>query len=1139
MATLAELKVPSLNPIIDQLRQLNVVAPTLDLPLVTDEFTINLDTLTAMAKEFNDLLRTLPTKPEALLQDLLGDLKQVAGGSLEVSGLINQIVTPFTQADSVLGEFSDLKLLTNLLLALARLREQPVDQAMLIQFLPISGVASRLTSQLPAVLEPHLAPVQQVRSQINSLLQLELDSGVPLLGGYQTLLEEIATLPLNPGLTVKQLPSLDDTWIKDFTGQIDRFNQGVTDIDLSSIQTRLNSLPDQLNTSLEQALRQLSPLHLAQESNWLNADLTALKKLETLDFSRAARKIQSVVQPLQTLADSGIATITNGAENVITVVEKAIGAADQAVVKVSALVTSVIDRVVDFIDSLDFAKVLDEAQDSFQPVIQKVNSVLKQVGRAIEQLYDFVRQMISKAVALGQQLPSIVDKFHQLLYQITTYLSDPRIKNAVHQVKQGIHLVLEKLDDLSLKPVFDQILTEAKRVKTSLKAIDLQRLNQMLKAALSAALKLIRNAIDPPTSVTEIVNDKYKTDISELIFRKVIHPVKQEIDRVVHLIHQLNPGTLLAQDLKPLHQQIVDSATAFSHPNQINKLLQPVKELQTSLRQQLDAAVNPQQLLKPLCQKYDAIVAFVQALDPASLLTPLKALLAQALEPLNKLDLEPLIETISTEIASITAWIEQFQIDEGWFETGIESTISTWIQRLKTMVQAMDLSVLQDLLSPLRSASTTLIGQLQFEGAGRLPLVEYLHQMVQQVSQYTSRYNQQMSDLAHTWIQAWDNLQNFQPPEDLKTTYQTLQSHLQRINPLEKLASTTWALDQLQKTAEAMLTSLTTIWKGLGDRLKKGRNFLDYLLSNQAAGLQLYLMQTIDALVDRSLKPAIRHVSQSLPLFREVMPLMRTVQESLKKLTSLPELIANLGQKIISLKETLGSFNLNFLIPPLRRAKETILPELKTFDPRPRLVVPLTEVYQKILLMLQKLDPLQLFTTAQGTLTLSGPATTTSLLLPAGTELCATTPAGDSIWFTTLKNETLPAGGEIEVPIRAMVAHRSSDLVEVEGVTWRFAKSESDLQDQLQAKHHQPILSLTTLVREQLLGWLTVLDPMTLIAKPLNEQYEQLLELFDELGIATLLDGLFQKIESLDQEIQTGLDQLGGAFVGLIAAIPL
>jgi hypothetical protein len=120
-----------------------------------------------------------------------------------------------------------------------------------------------------------------------------------------------------------------------------------------------------------------------------------------------------------------------------------------------------------------------------------------------------------------------------------------------------------------------------------------------------------------------------------------------------------------------------------------------------------------------------------------------------------------------------------------------------------------------------------------------------------------------------------------------------------------------------------------------------------------------------------------------------------------------------------------------------------------------------------------------------------------------------------------------------------MVAHRSSDLVEVEGVTWRFAKSESDLQDQLQAKHHQPILSLTTLVREQLLGWLTVLDPMTLIAKPLNEQYEQLLELFDELGIATLLDGLFQKIESLDQEIQTGLDQLGGAFVGLIAAIPL
>ena len=410
--------------------------------------------------------------------------------------------------------------------------------------------------------------------------------------------------------------------------------------------------------------------------------------------------------------------------------------------------------------------------------------------------------------------------------------------------------------------------------------------------------------------------------------------------------------------------------------------------------------------------------------------------------------------------------------------------------------------------------------------------------MAEQVSDYTSQYDRQVRDLAHTWTQARDNLQHFQPPEHLKTAYQSLQNHLQQINPLEKLARTTWGLDQLQKSVQAILTTLERIWQGLGNRLRQGRGFLDYLVDNQAAGLRFYLVQTIDALVDRSFKPAIRHVSQSLPLFRDVMPLLRTVQASLQKLKDLPNRVENLGGKIIALKERLQSFNLNFLIEPLKRVQEgTILTIVKQADPTPFLIVPLMAVYNQIMSMLDRLDPLKLFMAAQGTITLAGPATTTSLDLPAGTELFATTPSGDRIWFTTLKNETLPAGSEIEVPIRAMVAHRSSDLVRVKDVTWGFA--EPDLQAQLQANHHQPILSLTTLVREELLGWLTVLDPMTLIAEPLNEQYEQLLELFDELGITTLLDGLFQKIESLDQEIQTGLDQLGTAFVGLIAAIPL
>ncbi|MFK8184563.1 MAG: hypothetical protein AB8B99_14410 [Phormidesmis sp.] len=122
----------------------------------------------------------------------------------------------------------------------------------------------------------------------------------------------------------------------------------------------------------------------------------------------------------------------------------------------------------------------------------------------------------------------------------------------------------------------------------------------------------------------------------------------------------------------------------------------------------------------------------------------------------------------------------------------------------------------------------------------------------------------------------------------------------------------------------------------------------------------------------------------------------------------------------------------------------------------------------------------------------------------------------------------------LEVPIRALVTGRSSDIVGIEGVSWQVANTPG-----LEASHTQPLLSLVTLVQEELLGILSVFDPIALIADPLNEQYDKIVQLFDELGIGRLFDTFFQKIEAIDQEISSGLARVGDDFVGLVAAMPL
>lgn len=1126
MSTILELQPPKFSDITEKFTSINLSFPTPSFVFPTDLLTAKFDALTGVVDSFSGLVQNLPKNPEDLLGDLLGELKSLGSSSVEVENLLNGLTKPFINANGVFAEFQTVftPLSTELFPTLLRLQEQPVDSSSLVQLFAVDKFADFVTSQIPLVLEPQLKQMADVRSHLGWLQQ-------PVFSDYQQTLEAIASLQLDASLSSTQLAALNEQKFQQFQTSVSTLQQNAQTAteDLQKFQGSLAGVSPALNTALDKTLDKFTPEKLAAAGN----PFKNILNLGDLNLGSAVTKIQTVIQPLEKLVDQGVEKATAGINQVVGTVEKAIATADQALIKVSALITNVVEQLIGFIQKVDLTSLINQAKDIFQGLMLKLNGVLNQVGVVIEKVYTFVRSMVDQVKTLGDKLPPLAEEFRQLLAKITSFLDNPQVRNAVQQAKQGIDIVVQKLDEVSLEPVFDQVLIQVDKVKASLQAIDLSQLNQMLKSVLSAALNLVRGAIDPPAKVTDVVKEQYNTLIDDPIIGGIVQPVKLQIDGVVDLIHQLEPGTLVGGVLTPLYEQALASVKKFVDPDQIATLLQPLTDFQTNLLKQIDQVINPQKLLAPLVDFYGQIVSFVRSLDATTLLAPLNDLLQQATQPLESLGLESLVNNITTSVSSVTNLISNFQIDERLFDLKMEPLIEKWQQQLRNVVNQMDLSGLQTILQPLRTAATTILEQTRWEGTARLALVQQIQDMVADVINYTAEYSEQMSVLVKNWKIQRDRLEGFTPAPEIASEFNALQRRLQSLNPISLLATATKLIDQLADTANGIFESIKQIWQKLGDRLNQQRQYLDQLVNNEAQGLKTYLNQVINSLVDGVLKKVTQSLDKPLIQMKGVLQSIRKLQGALKTFDLIPQSIQKIGNAIIAVKDKIRAFNFNFLAEPLGRVINEIQKPLEALNPEPILIVPLTQVYNKVLKMLQNLNPVNIFATARGTITFKAESSNAPITISLGTQLAAKTPLGEEIWYETLLEGTIGISEQIDIPIQAIVPGRASDIVAVTGVTWRVVDH-----PELQATHSQEILSLTTLVQEQLLGMLTVFNPVKLIAEPLNEQYQKIVQLFDDLGIAKLFDTFFQKIESIDQEIAAGLDRLGGAFGGLLSAMP-
>ncbi|MDV3349044.1 hypothetical protein QGP82_10110 [Leptothoe sp. LEGE 181152] len=1107
---------------------------------IGDTVTIpKLDALTGAVDRFTDLAQTLPSNPDDLLSGLLGELQGLADGSLEIETLMAPLTTSFMGAAPVLGEFQTmLEALTETVFpALSQLSEQTVDANYLSELLSVQSLSETALTQLSDVIGPYGGQVETLSQLLTGLTEESATEG------FQTWMNDLVALPLDHQLTDEHLTHLEQQ-ANQLTRQITRLEAKTqTAFDhVDQFEGTLANLSNQAMETLDTVLTKLDPHALGTQLNLLPP--SALDILQQFDLSRILDQLQPAIATLENLVSQGVGQITAGIETVVGTIESAIATAEQALVKASALVTNLIQQIVDFIQGFDLTGLINQAKAMFNDITDQVSGVINQVNVAIGQVYGLVKGLIDKVAAFD--VKTLISQFQALIARMTAVLEHPQVRSGLEQAKQGIDQVVQQLDEVSLQPIFDDVLNQVDTVKTTLASINVAELNQMLRTALSAALDLVRNAIDPPSQATDILKEGYRTQIAEPVLGGVIEPVKAQLDQVVDIINRFEPGTLVGELLTPPFEAMVAQVEALVDPDKLVELMQPISQFQADLLAKVDAVASPKTLLAPLVDIYQQLMGFVRSLSPRQLLIPINDLLHTVTQQLDKLGLETLVDQVVGSVRQVTDTISGFRLQDQPFwqpvqtilDGGITPFLETVVNSLHGLVDGLDLSALDPMLSPLRTAATTIMAQI------REPvLLDQVKTVIQTVADYEKTYLAEITQLAQGWQQQTRRLNGAnQIPAELQARYSQLQTQLQTLNPVTLLAIPTSLIDQFNQKLISILDTLERLWQRLTQRLDQGLSAIDNLVSNGVAGLKTYLNQAIDGLVAGPIDAITQQLEQPLAHISSAIQSILGLQEHLAVFNQIPDGLARIGQAMVGIKDKVQAFNLDFLAEPLQRVKEEVVKPLAALNPETALIAPLQKLYNKVRRSLERLAPAQLLATARGsiTVTLAAPAAN-AIAIPSGTPLVATTPMGD-IWFETLEDKVFEPGvAALEMPVQSLVLGRAGDVIIPEDVSWQVNQAENLPKELTMAdlKQTAPILSLTTLVREVLLGKLTLFHPVELIAKPLNEQYQKIIQLKDELGIETLFDALFEKLYALSEEIETGVDKLGVSFNGLLAAMPL
>lgn len=925
----------------------------------------------------------------------------------------------------------------------------------------------------------NVSPFKELKAQVERLPQLL--SGDDIVVEIKTLgvnlLEELNNLMQ---WRLDEVSQIDPLAALNYSRWLEPYNQaleGVEKIDLNDL--------NQIKTYLEVLETQVSRVELIR-TDLTNQTQSALEKLESFDGSKffqdwsdrlktdlisispeTPSALSETLGQMQKLVDGleigavqseisrigqqldqvpgkvNFSSVPKKMEAIANQITSTVDTVDQGLVKVATFLSNLVKELGDLIGSVNLPELLEKVQNQFRELSSKVEGLLSNVHMIPNTIEGLVEKLGTQVE--GINLEALKEKIAEFFGEITSVLNDPQIQYIRTSAQQGIEAIAENLSSLSLKPVFERVLSEMADVKTKLATVNVSQLNDLLKKALKLALDELRK-ID----FAQDVADKLKEEFHKILENctGLIKPLQEKYQEIVAQIKQFAPGTLIAGKLAPSFEKLVAELEEFEP----SKLLTPLKDLYDLLLNKLNV-LSPKALLSPLSTCYNNLMDCLRSLSPQDLITPLNNLLSQFTSLLDRLKIEEFIFQANSNFSKIKTLIgnvspgQPLQKNDFWqklkqlqsqgknlLENG-EKQIDQCLEDLIKLVPSQTLDTLTSLLDQLQQMRAIIDNQMTH------PAVQRLQEIAASLKEQS--FAKGVTELTKRWLAEKQRFNGITPPPELVEDYNQLKAKLQLLSPIQVLGEATTKVERFTTRLSAVQTELTLGQQDLSNLLTPYQDKLLAILPQQATTAVDFLRYSLAWQIGRPGKKLLGTLKQKLAqldqLFIAIEAIALRFKVPLQALTAIP---GSISESLLEIKKKITALNFDFLQDELQAVIDKVINQLDSLNPD-TLLDDLEKVYQNLIGTIEQLYPTEA----------------------------------------------------------------------VEG--------------------------LDDIYKNIVLEKLKALHPQETIAKPLDNEYQKIRELQEQLNLDKIFDALIGKLDTIEQELDDGLKQTATAFNQLLQALPL
>ena len=341
--------------------------------------------------------------------------------------------------------------------------------------------------------------------------------------------------------------------------------------------------------------------------------------------------------------------------------------------QIQTTVEDMLGRVKEELDSLGIEHIGQTIEDAFNEVeafiTDRINDALTSDVRVAMQ--GLLRDVQTLPVAdLITELGTLVNELAGLIQEIGAAL-DARMDD--------LRAFLSQAEQLSFKPISDEVIEEIDSVKARLQSINPDALSETEKLALRAALAVLES-LELETKVVKELKKDFRlaenevksllSDLTSILERlrdrlgqyrpdSVLGPVNAALQQLTALVDRLNAGILL----NPLY-------------GQVDKLVHRAETL------------SPGQLLDKLQGPYAEMVGVVERLDPAKWTAPLKTLYQQIDAAIALVDVTPVLDELDRQQRALFARIQK-AITDALTHLNLPEPLNSFFAGLQPIVTAL------------------------------------------------------------------------------------------------------------------------------------------------------------------------------------------------------------------------------------------------------------------------------------------------------------------------------------------------------------------------------------------------------------------------------------------------------------------